>query len=94
MITLAWKVYGRPGRRQKESFNRSVKYDWSKKDKTRIIEVLNFDKTGTHDYSIIQITRDTKDLCYAELDGQLSDGIFENSFVGKVEPIEEKHYEH
>jgi hypothetical protein len=87
MITKSWKVYGRPGRRQRESFNKSVKYDWSKKDKTRIVEVLNFDKTGTHDYSIIKITRDTENLCLAELDGQISDGVFENSFVGRIEEI-------
>ena len=56
----------------------------SEQNGTRIIEVDNFDKTGTHDYSIVRITRDTAKLCAAELNGQISDGIFENSRVGQI----------
>ena len=61
-VTKTWKVYGVDGHRQRESFNKSRKYDFS-------------------------VTCDTEEECIAELEGQLSDGIFENSRVGKVVEI-------
>lgn len=87
MITRTWKVYGEVGHRQRESFCDSYKYDFSDERGTRIIEVENADKTGTNEYSIIRITRNTPEECEKELEGQLSDGIFENSRVGKVVEI-------
>ena len=87
MITRTWKVYGAEGHRQRESFNKSYKYDFSKENDVRIIEVENSDKTGTNDYSVVKITRNTSEECQTELDGQISDGIFENSRVGIVEEI-------
>lgn len=87
MITRTWKVYGAEGHRQKESFNQSHKHDFSEDGKTRIIEVLNSDKTGSNYYSIIRITRDTVEECEKELNGQLTDGIFENYRIGKVEEV-------
>ena len=89
MITRTWKVYGIEGHRQRESFGKSYKYDWSKANQTRIVEIINSDITGTNDYSIIKITRDSAEECLQELEGQLSDGIFENSRYGKVEEITE-----
>ena len=85
--TRAWKVYGAEGHRQHESFGESYKYDFSENGIIRIIEVDNSDKTGTNEYSIIRITRNSFEECEQELNGQLSDGIFENSRVGKVEEI-------
>ncbi len=88
-ITRAWKVYGAEGHRQRESFNPSEKYDWSNEQMgTRIVELMNSDKTGTNDYSIVRITRDTAELCEQELNGQVSDGIFENCRVGKTVEIQ------
>lgn len=89
MVTRVWKVYGMDGHRQKESFNDSYRYDFSKDGDVRIIEVENSDKTGTNDYSLIRITRDTTKQCDEELEGQLTDGIFENYRTGKVEEIME-----
>lgn len=86
-VTRAWKVYGVDGHRQRESFNKSCKYDFSENGIIRIIEVDNSDKTGTNEYSIIRITRNSSEECEEELNGQLSDGIFENSRVGKVVEI-------
>lgn len=86
-VTRAWKVYGSPGHRQRESFFESYKYDFSSNDETRIIEVQNADITGTNEYSIVIITCDTPAACAAELSGQISDGIFENSRTGAVEEI-------
>lgn len=88
MTTRTWKVYGMNGHRQRESFNSSYKWDFSDKEcGVRIIEVENSDKTGTNDYSIIRISRNTYEECYEELQGQISDGIFENSRVGEIVEI-------
>ena len=48
---------------------------------------MNHDKTGTHEYSIIRITRNTEEECESDFWGQLSDGVFENSRVGKIVEI-------
>lgn len=89
MITRTWKVYGGyGGHRQKISFNPSFKYDFSnKEDGVRIIEVECSDKTGTNEYVIVRITRNTSEECEAELYGQIDDGIFENVRVGEVAEI-------
>lgn len=87
VVTKIWKVYGIDGHRQRESFNKSRKYDFSENGKVRILEVKNSDKAGTNEYSIFSVTCDTEEECIAELEGQLSDGIFENSRVGKVVEI-------
>lgn len=87
MVTRTWKIYGAEGHRQRESFNESYKHDFSKGDNVRIIEVENSDKTGTNDYTLVRITRNTAEECQAELDGQIYDGIFENSRTGIVEEL-------
>lgn len=87
MITRIWKVYGKEGHRQRESFNKSQKYDFTEGNDVRVIEVENSDKTGTNEYSIIKITRNTHEECENELFGQIDDGVFENSRVGEVEEI-------
>ena len=86
-VTRTWKIYGAYGHRQAESFNKSTCYDWSDGDSIRIVSTLNADATGTNDYSIVRITRNTAEECQRELDGQISDGIFENYNVGEVEEI-------
>lgn len=86
-VTRTWKIYGANGHRQAESFNTSHCYDFSVGDMIRIISTLNADKTGTNEYSVVRITRNTAEECRRELDGQISDGIFENYNVGKVEEI-------
>ena len=88
MVTRVWKVYGMDGHRQKESFNDSYRYDFSKDGQVRVIEVENADKTGTNDYSLVRITRNTYKECLEELEGQLTDGIFENYRTGRIEEVE------
>lgn len=89
-VTRAWKVYGADGHRQRESFGESYKYDFSTdEDGIRIIEVENSDKTGTNLYTIVRITRNTWGECEDEFKGQITDGIFENSRVGRIEEIKE-----
>lgn len=88
-ITKTWKVYGAEGHRQRMSFAESVRYDWSDdKVGVRIFEAINSDKTGTNEYSIIKITRETAQECDDELEGHISDGYFENARVGKVVEID------
>ena len=86
-ITKAWKVYGKEGHDQHESFDSSFTYDFSTATNIRIIAVENSDITHTNEYAIIKITRPSAEECKKELRGQLSDGIFENYKVGKVVEI-------
>lgn len=87
-VTRSWKVYGVYGHRQRESFAPSRKYDWSCAEYgTRIVEIINSDQTGTNEYTIVKVTRDTAELCEKEIDGQISDGIFENCRTGDVVEI-------
>ena len=83
-VIKSWKVYGVEGHRQRESFHPSYTYDFSKDDDVRIIMVENEDKTHTNEYSILTIIRNTEEECIAEMQGQIDDGIFENSRVGKI----------
>ena len=91
-IKRAWKVYGQDGHRQRESFSPSYSWDLTGKNDafpgTRVITVWNSDMTGTNDYSVVIITRDTAEQCYSELMGQITDGIFENSRTGRIEEME------
>lgn len=88
MVTREWKIYGRDGHRQRESFNPSFKFDFTQGADVRIIEVLNGDKTGTNAYSILRITRNTAEECAREMWGQINDGAFENAKIGKIEEVE------
>ena len=86
-VTRTYKVYGANGHRQAESFNASTCYDWSDGGSIRIVSTQNADVTGTNEYSIVRITRNTAEDCERELWGQIRDGIFENCRVGKVEEM-------
>ena len=94
MFTKGWKLYGQNGHRQRESFCNSYSYNFSnEKGGTRLLTVLNSDVTGTNDYSIVIITRDTEKAVDEEFEGQLFDGIFENSNFGDVIPLNLGYYE-
>ena len=89
MVSKAYKVYGEDGHRQRMSFGPSVRWDWSNEyDGTRIFEAVNSDITKTNEYSMIRITRDKESQCEDEMSGQVSDGYFENSRVGKIVEID------
>lgn len=82
----AWKINGMDGHRNRVSFGESYRWDFSEGSDVRIIEVYNSDVTGTNDYCLIAITRNSEEECEQELDGQISDGIFENARIDN--PIE------
>lgn len=81
-VTREWRVYGRMGHRQRLSFNPSRVFDYSTPEEPRVIEIDSADKTGTNEYVVVRITRSTAEECEKELNGQLSDGIFEDVNTG------------
>lgn len=81
METRIFKVYGKEGHRQRESFKPS--YSFKTLNGNRV-EVSNSDLTNTNEYSILSINASSSEECIKELEAQLADGIFENSKVGKV----------
>ena len=89
MKTRTWIVYGADGHRQAASFGESVRWVWTKGNNIRIFECLNYDITGSHDFSIVHITRNTAEECEEEFWGQISDGYFENDRVGRIVEITE-----
>ena len=88
-VTRTWKLYGPNGHIQRESFSESYIYEFSDPefDQICIIEVLNSDKTGTNEYTQVNITRNTYEDCETMLYAQLSDGIFEDCKVGIIQEI-------
>lgn len=87
MVTRAWRVYGADGHRQRESFGASWGFKERKGEPPRRVKVFNSDVTGTNDYSLIVITSSTAAECERRLQGQISDGVFENSRTGRVEEV-------
>lgn len=87
--TRTWKVYGGyGGHRQRQSFKPSQEYDFTdERHGVRIISIMNSDITGTNEYSIVRITRNTADECQRELESMLSDGAFEDCKYGRVEEV-------
>lgn len=85
MLEKKWKIYGIEGHRQSASFGKSRKNvkTWG----GVYFDLLNSDITGTNDYTILIVRAETEKLCRAELYAQISDGIFENCRVGKIEEI-------
>ena len=83
MVTRTFRVYGADGHRQRTSFGPSISYG---RDGWHIDE-RNSDKTGTNDYTEMVVTAETSEACLNLLDGQLSDGAFENSRYGKITEV-------
>ena len=60
-VTRTWKVFGAEGHRQRESFCPSYKRDFSDESiGIRTLEVENSDKTGTNEYTIVRIKRNSR----------------------------------
>ena len=83
-VTKTWKVYGAAGHRQRESFFPSVSCNFSTEEEPRLVTVLNADSTWTNEYTEIVITCSNTVLAEAELAGQITDGVFENSRTGEI----------
>lgn len=88
-VSVNFKVYGIPNHRQRESFYPSERQDLSTADNVRILDIFNSDRTGTNEYNIIRITRETREECFEEFEAQLSDGLYENSNWGGYEVIDD-----
>lgn len=86
MVSKYYQVYGKEGHRQRESFNGS--YEFTNYSGTKIT-VFNSNITKTNLFTLVKITAETSEDCEKALNGQISDGIFENSAVGFVGEIKE-----
>ena len=84
MVTRTWKVYGTEGHRQRESFFRPISMISLMSRTEPYHRGRQFRQDGNDMTIYCRITRDTAKLCAAELNGQISDGIFENSRVGQI----------
>lgn len=86
MFEKKWKIYGIDGHRQAASFGKSSMNGetWSGCH----LDILNSDITGTNEYTILVVRAENDEKkCRAELYAQISDGIFENCRVGKIEEM-------
>lgn len=84
-----FKIYGRKGHRQAASFGQSH---------TNMrggcgYSILCSDITNTNDYVLLIISENTEKEIYSRLCGQISDGIFEDYWVGDVFEQKNKDYE-
>lgn len=74
MIQRTWRAYGLAGHRQAASFGRSI--DPAYEGGRVHVSIRNADKTGTNEYSEVQISAETAEDCEHGLDAQLNDGSF------------------
>lgn len=88
-VSVNFKVYGIPKHRQRESFYPSERQDFSTADNVRVLDIFNSDRTGTNEYNVLRITRETRAECFEELEAQLSDGLYENSNWGGYAELDE-----
>ena len=85
-----YKVYGAAGHRQRESFSPSYKVTTFS---NVTISVINSDVTGTNKYSLMKLEGDNETQLEDEFEGQLSDGVFENSAYGITEEIKDEEFD-
>lgn len=87
MTTITYRIYGADGHRMKDSFGKSEVYDFSDEKNVRIVRVKREDVLKTNDYIEVSITSENALECYRELNGQLSDGLWENCRIGHIKRI-------
>lgn len=85
-----YKVHGAAGHRQRESFSPSYKVTTFS---NVTISVINSDVTGTNKYSVMKLEGDNEAQLEDEFEGQLSDGVFENSAYGITEEIKDEEFD-
>ena len=82
MVRVTFRVFGKDGHRQRASFGESFEFSTFGGDAH--IECVCEDRTLTNKFVNVIITADSFKRCGAELNAQLSDGIFESCAVGKI----------
>ena len=80
---MIFVVFGAGGHRQRESFNSSRSFETER----AAVEIFNSDRTGSNLYTLMQITAETVEDCRREMEGQITDGVFENSRTGEIQEI-------
>lgn len=86
-MVKAWKVYGREGHRQRESFCDSRVFSAERDGKPYVFCVFNSDITNTNEYTIVVCAAADEETVCGAFDAHLSDGVFENSHFGKIVEI-------
>lgn len=86
-MTKMWKVFGVTGHRQKVSFQPSKTYFFERESGSVAVGVFNADITGTNDFSVVVVSAPNDLECENEFSAQLSDGVFENARIGRIEEI-------
>lgn len=87
MYTRIFKAYGAEGHRIKESFSTSHSFETERDGEKLNVSVLCSDVTGHNDFVLVVITGDSQEKIFEEIDGQITDGIFENQNVGNVQVL-------
>lgn len=97
MTLKSYVVYGRKTYDQDENGNwtwtqhrQAVSFQKSRfwmNDDGSFVSVCNSDIIDTNDYTILVIGADSLEKCREILEGQLSDGVFENYNYGEVEEL-------
>lgn len=82
MVRVTFRVFGKDGHRQRASFGESFEFSTFGGDAH--IECVCEDRTLTNKFVDVIVTSDSFKRCAAELNAQLSDGIFESCAVGKI----------
>lgn len=85
MIRVTYLVYGKEGHTQRESYSKSWCFSTIKGGEECSVCVLNSDKTDTHAYTKVSIYCESLSVADSLIRSQVDDGIFENSYVSKVE---------
>lgn len=83
MESMLFVIFGADGVRQRESFNSSRKFNTERAE----VEIFNSDRTGSNLYTLMQITAEDFEACRREMEGQITDGVFENSRTGEIQEI-------
>lgn len=90
MESMLFVVFGADGHRQRESFNKS----WSFETERAAVEIFNSDRTGSNLYTLMQITAEDFEACRLEMEGQITDGVFENSRTGEIQELTDGSFLH
>lgn len=93
-VTRTWKIWSDLYAYVKEK--NGLHYDWSNETQgIRIVDVQPIEGNGTGEcgWLVVKITRNTAEECGRELEGQLSDGLFENSSAYVEKELTEADYE-
>lgn len=84
MFTKTFKLSAPDGHRFKGSFWKSHVSEKVTPFGSVSIETINFDRTGSHDYSFCRISAETEKACYLQMMHEMCAGIYEYVRIGGI----------